>query len=208
MVRVCAQLDLAAMQAELDEVRRLCEAVQSPVVFAHNDLLSGNILVLQARAELRGRASYAPRRRVTSAATLAWQAVCHGLAQAPQVDVADASQCDLSGPLQFIDFEYSVAGYRGFDWGNHFNEYAGARRGWGGVVHCAVHSAEARPSAMGKHNPGREARGVLQMGYTARAHGIPEVCVRWSVRQVTHRGCCRSAPWQGARPRLDNHTGA
>ncbi|EFJ52542.1 choline, partial [Volvox carteri f. nagariensis] len=27
--------------------------------------------------------------------------------------------------LQFIDFEYSCRGPRGFDWGNHFNEYAG-----------------------------------------------------------------------------------
>lgn len=40
-------------------------------------------------------------------------------------DVLDRSQCDLTGPLQLIDFEYSCAGYRGFDWGNHFNEYAG-----------------------------------------------------------------------------------
>ncbi|GIL68077.1 hypothetical protein Vafri_21390, partial [Volvox africanus] len=29
------------------------------------------------------------------------------------------------GELQFIDFEYSCYGPRGFDWGNHFNEYAG-----------------------------------------------------------------------------------
>jgi thiamine kinase-like enzyme len=34
-------------------------------------------------------------------------------------------QIDPTGDLQFIDFEYSVPGYRGFDWGNHFNEYAG-----------------------------------------------------------------------------------
>ena len=27
--------------------------------------------------------------------------------------------------LQFIDFEYGCSSYRGFDWGNHFNEYAG-----------------------------------------------------------------------------------
>ncbi len=27
--------------------------------------------------------------------------------------------------LQFIDFEYGCVSYRGFDWGNHFNEYAG-----------------------------------------------------------------------------------
>lgn len=27
--------------------------------------------------------------------------------------------------MQFIDFEYSAYSYRGFDFGNHFNEYAG-----------------------------------------------------------------------------------
>jgi hypothetical protein len=44
------QLDLEAMQREVSDTRRLCEAIASPVVFAHNDLLSGNILVLQVRA--------------------------------------------------------------------------------------------------------------------------------------------------------------
>lgn len=37
------------MQAEINVVRAACEAVRSPMVFAHNDLLSGNILVLQVR---------------------------------------------------------------------------------------------------------------------------------------------------------------
>lgn len=41
------------------------------------------------------------------------------------MDISDPAQVDMSGPLQFIDFEYSAPGYRGFDWGNHFNEYAG-----------------------------------------------------------------------------------
>lgn len=30
-----------------------------------------------------------------------------------------------SGKLYFIDFEYGSYNYRGFDIGNHFNEYAG-----------------------------------------------------------------------------------
>lgn len=32
---------------------------------------------------------------------------------------------DLSGPLTVIDFEYGAYTPRGFDFGNHFNEYAG-----------------------------------------------------------------------------------
>ena len=31
----------------------------------------------------------------------------------------------LEHQVQFIDFEYSCVSFRGFDWGNHFNEYAG-----------------------------------------------------------------------------------
>jgi len=46
-------------------------------------------------------------------------------AQEPQVDITQPSQVDMDGPLQLIDFEYSAPSYRGFDLGNHFNEYAG-----------------------------------------------------------------------------------
>lgn len=31
----------------------------------------------------------------------------------------------MAPTVQFIDFEYGAFGYRGFDWGNHFNEWAG-----------------------------------------------------------------------------------
>ena len=31
----------------------------------------------------------------------------------------------LSGRFYVIDFEYGAYGYRGYDLGNHFNEYAG-----------------------------------------------------------------------------------
>ena len=33
--------------------------------------------------------------------------------------------CRLPEKLYFIDFEYGSYNYRGFDIGNHFNEYAG-----------------------------------------------------------------------------------
>ncbi|CAM8966326.1 unnamed protein product [Rhodiola kirilowii] len=56
----------------------LTRHLNSPVVFAHNDLLCGNIMVNEAEEK-----------------------------------------------LYFIDFEYGSYNYRGFDIGNHFNEYAG-----------------------------------------------------------------------------------
>ncbi|PON78400.1 Protein kinase-like domain containing protein [Parasponia andersonii] len=56
----------------------LTDLFNAPVVFAHNDLLSGNIMLN-----------------------------------------------DEEETLYFIDFEYGSYNYRGYDIGNHFNEYAG-----------------------------------------------------------------------------------
>ncbi|KIZ06342.1 Choline/ethanolamine kinase [Monoraphidium neglectum] len=83
-----AALDFRAIEGELEKVEAACAAAGSPVVFGHNDLLSGNLLVLQQ----------------------------------PGFDPASP---DVEGPLTVIDFEYGSYTYRGFDWGNHFNEYAG-----------------------------------------------------------------------------------
>lgn len=43
-------IDFDAMQCELQAVQQLCEQTKSPHVFCHNDLLSGNILVMGYRA--------------------------------------------------------------------------------------------------------------------------------------------------------------
>ncbi|GBF91539.1 hypothetical protein Rsub_04279 [Raphidocelis subcapitata] len=83
-----AALDFGAISAEVDAVEAACARAASPVVFGHNDLLSGNILILQR----------------------------------PGFDPAAP---DLDGPLTVIDFEYGAYTHRGFDFGNHFNEYAG-----------------------------------------------------------------------------------
>ncbi|GMI89240.1 choline/ethanolamine kinase 4, embryo defective 1187 [Hibiscus trionum] len=63
---------------EATQLKELTGLLNSPVVFAHNDLLSGNLM--------------------------------HN---------------DEKEKLYFIDFEYGSYNYRGFDIGNHFNEYAG-----------------------------------------------------------------------------------
>ncbi|CAN1216740.1 Probable ethanolamine kinase [Linum perenne] len=60
------------------EIKELTSRLNSPVVFAHNDLLSGNLMVN-----------------------------------------------DDEDKLYLIDFEYGSYSYRGFDIGNHFNEYSG-----------------------------------------------------------------------------------
>ncbi|XP_057500655.1 probable ethanolamine kinase [Actinidia eriantha] len=64
--------------AEVVELKELTGRLNAPVVFAHNDLLSGNLMHNEEEEK-----------------------------------------------LFFIDFEYGSYNYRGFDIGNHFNEYAG-----------------------------------------------------------------------------------
>jgi ethanolamine kinase len=83
--KMFATFNFAAMRAEVQAVEAAATVVCSPVVFAHNDLLSGNIMV----------------------------------------PVADAADAAAQPSMTFIDFEYSEYAPRGFDWGNHFCEYAG-----------------------------------------------------------------------------------
>ncbi|KAJ2705543.1 hypothetical protein FB645_002332 [Coemansia sp. IMI 203386] len=67
-----------ALAAEADLLHDLLLKVESPVVFSHNDLLSGNIIMSETKDK-----------------------------------------------VSFIDYEYAMYNYRGFDIANHFNEYAG-----------------------------------------------------------------------------------
>ncbi|KNA20458.1 hypothetical protein SOVF_052210 [Spinacia oleracea] len=66
------------LQSEVSELKALTDRLGAPVVFSHNDLLSGNLMLNEEE-----------------------------------------------GKLYIIDFEYGSYNYRGFDIGNHFNEYAG-----------------------------------------------------------------------------------
>ncbi|XP_021275544.1 probable ethanolamine kinase [Herrania umbratica] len=66
------------VRKEVTQLKELTGLLNAPVVFAHNDLLSGNLMLN-----------------------------------------------DEHDKLYFIDFEYGSYNYRGFDIGNHFNEYAG-----------------------------------------------------------------------------------
>ncbi|KAI7830052.1 kinase-like domain-containing protein [Kickxella alabastrina] len=64
--------------AECDQLDAILTKLDSPVVFSHNDLLSGNVIMAESKDE-----------------------------------------------VFFIDYEYAMYNYRGFDIANHFNEYAG-----------------------------------------------------------------------------------
>ncbi|KVI01299.1 probable ethanolamine kinase isoform X1 [Cynara cardunculus var. scolymus] len=72
------KISFEEVRAEITKLKELTGRLDAPVVFAHNDLLSGNLMLN-----------------------------------------------DVEEKLYFIDFEYGSYNYRGFDIGNHFNEYAG-----------------------------------------------------------------------------------
>ncbi|RKP26588.1 choline/ethanolamine kinase [Syncephalis pseudoplumigaleata] len=72
------KINLPELKAELKQLQARLEQLDAPVVFAHNDLLAGNLIYNEEKDE-----------------------------------------------VSFIDYEYGCYNYRGFDIGNHFNEYAG-----------------------------------------------------------------------------------
>jgi ethanolamine kinase len=75
------------------------------VVFAHNDLLSGNLLLVEGGARADGDAG-------TDAG-------------APVGVSASAGDGDNTARLHVIDFEYAAFNHRGFDLANHFCEHCG-----------------------------------------------------------------------------------
>ncbi|XVE71431.1 hypothetical protein DITRI_Ditri10aG0149500 [Diplodiscus trichospermus] len=76
--RVYETISFKEVHREVTQLKELTGLLNAPVVFAHNDLLSGNLMLN-----------------------------------------------DEHDKLYFIDFEYGSYNYRGYDIGNHFNEYAG-----------------------------------------------------------------------------------
>ncbi|GMH39128.1 hypothetical protein BSKO_07026 [Bryopsis sp. KO-2023] len=87
-------LDLDGVAKEVDRMEEICKTTGSPLVCSHNDLLSGNILLIRSPSD------------------------------------STEGFDEASSPMNFIDFEYGTYSYRGFDLGNHFNEYAGFDCDW------------------------------------------------------------------------------
>ena len=77
----------------------MTDLLNAPVVFCHNDLLSGNLML----SEDEGTASIS----------------------LPFTLISRVDLLLLSEKLYLIDFEYGSYNYRGYDIGNHFNEFAG-----------------------------------------------------------------------------------
>uniref|UniRef100_A0A0K0D1E9 Choline/ethanolamine kinase n=1 Tax=Angiostrongylus cantonensis TaxID=6313 RepID=A0A0K0D1E9_ANGCA len=82
------------LEKELDFVEEFLVKSKSPVVFSHNDLQEGNVLLFDG-----------------------YDIANDGSISARSDDVISTD------PLVLIDFEYCSYNYRGFDLGNHFSEY-------------------------------------------------------------------------------------
>ena len=74
---------------QIDETRAACDAINSPVVFSHNDMLSGNILIVERSPDHQG-----------------------GGTEKASTSMVGVDERRIGGTMQFIDDEYSAAGYR------------------------------------------------------------------------------------------------
>ncbi|KAK9812640.1 hypothetical protein WJX72_001170 [[Myrmecia] bisecta] len=128
-------LDFDQMSAEMSEIEEACLRIDSPSVFSHHDLLSGNVMV-------------------------SWQE------DEPVCSAVDGST------VQFIDFEYGAYSQRGFDLGNHFNEYAGFECDYGRYP-SKGHVADFARSylAEGQSTPPEE-RAVQQLAVEANVFAL------------------------------------
>ncbi|XP_020787809.1 choline/ethanolamine kinase isoform X1 [Boleophthalmus pectinirostris] len=88
------------LPGELERLRALLAATPSPVVFCHNDVQEGDLIM-----KLNER-----RPRVVNKAK-------------GNILILEAKDQSSNERLMLIDFEYSSYNYRGFDFGNHFCEW-------------------------------------------------------------------------------------
>ncbi|XP_023160509.1 choline/ethanolamine kinase isoform X2 [Drosophila hydei] len=126
---------------EIAWLRSVIDAGDYPVVFCHNDLQEGNILLRQSNNghERTPRASISSLRSnfdETLGESLdgnsnldADDTKSHSASPCPELDTTDDSALDSSfmsdhePDLIIIDFEYCAYNYRGFDLANHFIEW-------------------------------------------------------------------------------------
>ncbi|EFJ10629.1 hypothetical protein SELMODRAFT_127783, partial [Selaginella moellendorffii] len=89
------EVSFSRLMDDIKMLKGISDSLKAPIVFSHNDLLSGNIMLNEASGTY-----------ISS-------------------HFGSLSNSVLSGRLHLIDFEYGSYSYRGYDIGNHFNEYAG-----------------------------------------------------------------------------------
>lgn len=110
--------DLVAAAGGLDTPRGLAWSVASHIVFAHNDLLSGNILLMLPEG-------YAGAAAGAGGAGGGGGGEGGGEGGGADADGVDVRALAAAERVQLIDFEYGGWSFAGFDLANHFCEHAG-----------------------------------------------------------------------------------
>jgi ethanolamine kinase len=109
-------LNLPQIKAELDKLKVLLDSTPSPVVFSHNDLLNGNILLPTSSSNSRS-SSLEPSTSDDTGNNH------NSTFNKSSTNIIDTSRS--TPQIVIVDMEYGGFNYRGFDIGNHFCEYAG-----------------------------------------------------------------------------------
>ncbi|CAG4967903.1 unnamed protein product [Colias eurytheme] len=132
--QVAERLRAVQWEAEIEWLKRLTAALASPVVFCHNDMQEGNILIFEDEVETGGEGS-----GVESSGVEGVGGVGAGVGEEgegedgegvggeyayKEADSASVSSAELGEPrLVLIDFEYCAYNYRAFDIANHLQEW-------------------------------------------------------------------------------------
>ncbi|XP_069356952.1 choline/ethanolamine kinase isoform X1 [Maniola hyperantus] len=116
---IIKQLKPIDFEKEIEWLKKFVSSVESPVVFCHNDLQEGNILLLEDEIPPSEDDDFVQYDTKNSKYVL------------PQFDDQSTSDSvtshisDTGEPrLVLIDFEYCAYNHRGFDIANHFQEWA------------------------------------------------------------------------------------
>ncbi|XP_063898670.1 choline/ethanolamine kinase isoform X1 [Helicoverpa armigera] len=131
--RIIKQLKNTDLEKELEWLKKFLATVESPVVFCHNDLQEGNILLAEDSPPLtseedvsaiyvRSFESDDTSSKVNSANKDNFEIAYE---DANTSDTVLSHISDWGEPkLVLIDFEYCAYNHRGFDIANHFQEWA------------------------------------------------------------------------------------
>ncbi|KAJ2959506.1 hypothetical protein NQZ79_g5015 [Umbelopsis isabellina] len=96
-------VSMQKLDDELNFLEKTLNRLNSPIVFSHNDLLYGNIIYSNNMGKL----------------------ISFFLYELISGNNAFNMELRFTESASFIDYEYGMMAPRGFDIGNHFNEYAG-----------------------------------------------------------------------------------
>ncbi|XP_047513798.1 choline/ethanolamine kinase isoform X3 [Pieris napi] len=107
--KIMERLRSVDWDAEIEWVRKLTNTVNSPVVFCHNDMQEGNVLLVEEETSAEEEEG----------------ALVQTYPLEDSSDSVSSSLSDIGEPrLMLIDFEYCAYNHRAFDIANHFQEWS------------------------------------------------------------------------------------